>query len=269
MAQLQRKQPTAQSDHDTDAAQLRDAIRGKLTYELGKNADTASDYDWYQATALAVRDRIVDTWLNTRDETKRQKKKRVYYLSIEFLIGRMLFDTLTNLRLVNATRSALADLGSRSRHFAAGGTRCGTRQWRVGPARGLLHGQHVGTRHSGLRLRHPLRVRAVRAAPGRRSAAGTARGLARARQSVGIRARQFRLHDRLRRHGRIYRRRRRHGARGLVSGRGSDGRALRYAGRGLARPSRQCAAVVVGARCRSDSTGRAPSRRLCRRDACP
>jgi starch phosphorylase len=111
MAQLQRKQPTAQSDHDTDAAQLRDAIRGKLTYELGKNADTASDYDWYQATALAVRDRIVDTWLNTRDETKRQKKKRVYYLSIEFLIGRMLFDTLTNLRLVNATRSALADLG--------------------------------------------------------------------------------------------------------------------------------------------------------------
>ena len=38
MTQLQRKQPTAQSDHDTDAAQLRDAIRGKLTYELGKIA---------------------------------------------------------------------------------------------------------------------------------------------------------------------------------------------------------------------------------------
>ena len=77
MAQLQRKQPTAQSDHDTDAAQLRDAIRGKLTYELGKNADTASDYDWYQATALAVRDRIVDRWLQhaRRDQTAEEEAR--------------------------------------------------------------------------------------------------------------------------------------------------------------------------------------------------
>src|SRR6185437_9023544 len=111
MAQLKRKHPTAQSNRDADEAQLRDAIRAKLTCELGKITDTASDYDWYQATALAVRDRIVSIWLETRAETKRQKKKRVYYLSIEFLIGRLLFDTLTNLRLVEPTRRALAHLG--------------------------------------------------------------------------------------------------------------------------------------------------------------
>ena len=111
MAQLKRKHSTAQSHRDADEAQLRDAIRAKLTCELGKITDTASDYDWYQATALAVRDRIVNIWLETRAETKRQKKKRVYYLSIEFLIGRLLFDTLTNLRLVEPTRRALAHLG--------------------------------------------------------------------------------------------------------------------------------------------------------------
>ncbi len=60
---------------------------------------------------LAVRDRIVDVWMDVRKQTKRQKKKRVYYLSIEFLIGRLLLDTLSNLRLVEPARHALAAMG--------------------------------------------------------------------------------------------------------------------------------------------------------------
>jgi starch phosphorylase len=113
MQQLKRKQPPLAilPDRDNDEAQLRDAILSKLTYELGKNRDTATDHDWYQATALVVRDRIVDIWMDTRAETKRQHKKRVYYLSIEFLIGRLLFDTLTNLRLVEPVTRALAGMG--------------------------------------------------------------------------------------------------------------------------------------------------------------
>ncbi len=95
----------------SEAAKLRDAIQTKLTYVLGKAAATAADYDWYQATVLAVRDRVVDIWMRSREETKNKKKKRVYYLSIEFLIGRLLLDTLTNLRLAEPARLALESLG--------------------------------------------------------------------------------------------------------------------------------------------------------------
>jgi glycogen phosphorylase len=98
-------------DPASEAAKLRDAILTKLTYRLAKTVDNASDYDWYQATVLAVRDRVVDIWMESRSETKRQKKKRVYYLSIEFLIGRLLLDTLNNLRLVEPARLALASMG--------------------------------------------------------------------------------------------------------------------------------------------------------------
>ena len=100
-----------QSGLNADETALRDAIAAKLTYVVGKDADIATDHDWYCATALAVRDRIVDIWQATRRETQQRKKKRVHYLSIEFLIGRLLFDTLTNLRLVEPVRHALADMG--------------------------------------------------------------------------------------------------------------------------------------------------------------
>jgi starch phosphorylase len=96
---------------DADETALREAIAAKLTYVVGKRTETATPHDWYCATALAVRDRIVDIWGASKRETKRQHKKRVYYLSIEFLIGRLLLDTLTNLRLVDPVKRALASLG--------------------------------------------------------------------------------------------------------------------------------------------------------------
>ena len=111
MPQLKAKPLRSAQDHLTDEAGLREAIEAKLTYVVGKRRDAASDHDWYQATVLAIRDRIVDIWMQSRAETKRQHKKRVYYLSIEFLIGRLLFDTLSNLRLVEPARRALAGFG--------------------------------------------------------------------------------------------------------------------------------------------------------------
>ena len=97
---------------DSEEAELREAIQAKLAHALGKTRESATDADWYQAVALAVRDRVINTFLHARAETKRAKKKRVYYLSIEFLIGRLLFDTLTNLRLVEPARAALKSLGA-------------------------------------------------------------------------------------------------------------------------------------------------------------
>ncbi len=90
---------------------FRDAILDKLTYAVGREAGSARDHDWFVATALAVRDRIVDRWTASTRETDSGQRKRVYYLSLEFLIGRLLSDTLGNLGLTEIAREALAELG--------------------------------------------------------------------------------------------------------------------------------------------------------------
>ena len=51
------------------------------------------------ATALAVRDRVVDRWMDSTRKTYREGRKRVYYLSLEFLIGRLMRDAMCNLGL--------------------------------------------------------------------------------------------------------------------------------------------------------------------------
>ncbi len=95
----------------TDAKEWSAAILAKLYYGVGKNTVTASDRDWFVALALALRERVVERWIATTSSIYATGKKRVYYLSLEFLIGRLLFDTLTNLGLTEITRAALADLG--------------------------------------------------------------------------------------------------------------------------------------------------------------
>ena len=59
---------------DNDEAQLRETIQAKLAYALGKTRESATDADWYQALALSVRDRVINTFMQTRADTKRQKK---------------------------------------------------------------------------------------------------------------------------------------------------------------------------------------------------
>jgi len=91
-------------------AALRSSILDKLTYAVGKDAGHALPHDWYMATALAVRDRVVDHWMDSTRRTYRDGRKRVYYLSLEFLIGRQLRDVMTALGVADAARAALADL---------------------------------------------------------------------------------------------------------------------------------------------------------------
>jgi glycogen phosphorylase len=96
---------------DEDVAALRRAVIAKLTYAVGKDPVVATERDWFVATALAVRDRIVDRWMPATRVTYSQNRKRVYYLSLEFLIGRLLIDSLNNLQLLEPMRAALAELG--------------------------------------------------------------------------------------------------------------------------------------------------------------
>ncbi len=74
----------------TRATQLRDLILRKLTYTLGKPPSEARDRDWYMATALAVRDHVVDNVLAQMRAPQDPGGKTVYYLSLEFLVGRLL-----------------------------------------------------------------------------------------------------------------------------------------------------------------------------------
>ncbi len=96
---------------DEGVVALRRALVAKLTYAVGKDPIVASNHDWFLATALTVRDRIVDRWFPTTRAIYNEKRKRVYYLSMEFLIGRLLGDSLNNLGLTETMRSALGELG--------------------------------------------------------------------------------------------------------------------------------------------------------------
>jgi glycogen phosphorylase len=102
--------PERQTAMDDEVASLQAAILEKLTYQVGKRRAIATERDWLVATVIAVRDRIVDRWLAGIDTAYQQGEKRVYYLSLEFLIGRLLFDNLNNLGMMDTIRIALAGL---------------------------------------------------------------------------------------------------------------------------------------------------------------
>ena len=94
-----------------EVAAIRTAILTKLTLSAAKDPTTASDRDWFIAAALTARDRIVHRWAESKKRMRVENRKRVYYLSLEFLIGRLLREVLNNLQLTEPFQAALGDLG--------------------------------------------------------------------------------------------------------------------------------------------------------------
>ena len=82
-------------------------------FALAKDEYSATARDNFNSLALAVRDRPIDRWLATQQSYYRQDCKRVYYLSLEFLIGRTLGNALLNLGLTGSAEAAVRKLGSR------------------------------------------------------------------------------------------------------------------------------------------------------------
>src|SRR5215472_9072331 len=97
--------------NDRDIEEFKAIVLSKLTLAVGKDAATATDRDWFVATALALRDRIIHRWLTVDRENHAKGRKRVYYMSLEFLIGRLLNDVVGNLRCADLVKTALGDLG--------------------------------------------------------------------------------------------------------------------------------------------------------------
>ncbi|WP_192384885.1 glycogen/starch/alpha-glucan phosphorylase [Mesorhizobium silamurunense] len=94
-----------------DPKTLAEEVLLSLKYRVGKDTTVATPYDWLTASIKVVRDRILDHWIQATKEAYDQQEKRVYYLSLEFLIGRLMRDAFSNLGLMENMREALASLG--------------------------------------------------------------------------------------------------------------------------------------------------------------
>ncbi|MEZ5852422.1 MAG: glycogen/starch/alpha-glucan phosphorylase [Hyphomicrobiaceae bacterium] len=90
---------------------MANAILAKLTYSVGKSSGNATPNDWLTAAILVVRDRVIDRWIRSAKLSKERGSKRVYYMSLEFLIGRLLRDALGNLGLTGDIAAALRQHG--------------------------------------------------------------------------------------------------------------------------------------------------------------
>ena len=90
---------------------LREDFDWHLRYTLAKDRAHATELDCYTALALSVRDRLVERWIVTQGEYSRKGVKRIAYLSLEFLMGRLLGNNVISLGLEDVCAKALADLG--------------------------------------------------------------------------------------------------------------------------------------------------------------
>ena len=90
---------------------LKEDFAWHLRYSLAKGDTRATERDEYTAFAMAVRDRLVERWISTQEEYARQNTKRVYYMSLEFLIGRLLGNNVINLKADQLCREALKEYG--------------------------------------------------------------------------------------------------------------------------------------------------------------
>ena len=84
-----------------------------LALTLGTTPEAATTLQWRMALTHAVRDRVTEAWMEAQRAAREAGAKRVHYLSMEFLIGRLLEDAVTNMRLTQAAEAGCAELGLR------------------------------------------------------------------------------------------------------------------------------------------------------------
>jgi glycogen phosphorylase len=96
-----------------DESTLRQDTVKKLLYEVGKDIDNATLHDLYSAVAIALRERLLARWHETQRRIRQRRPRKVYYLSLEFLMGRTLLNAAVNLDLDASARKLLQEIGVR------------------------------------------------------------------------------------------------------------------------------------------------------------
>ncbi len=104
--------PSLQYDFEgLDAPSIKRSLANRMIYTVGKDSYTATQRDWLHAVVYMVRDRLTERWMETMRNHFTSDSKRVYYLSLEFLIGRSLTNSLLNLGFYEEAQATLKELG--------------------------------------------------------------------------------------------------------------------------------------------------------------
>ncbi len=94
-----------------DASAIKQSLANRLTFTVGKDPLTATDRDWFNALSYTVRDRLIERWMETMRSYYQEDSKRVYYFSLEFLIGRVLINSLNNVGFYDECVKSLEEFG--------------------------------------------------------------------------------------------------------------------------------------------------------------
>ncbi|BCB27921.1 alpha-1,4 glucan phosphorylase [Sulfurimicrobium lacus] len=90
---------------------VKQSLTNHLIFSIGKDPITATDRDWFFTLANVVRDRLIEGWMETMRRYYENDAKRVYYLSMEFLIGRSLMNSVLNIGFIDEVKQACIDAG--------------------------------------------------------------------------------------------------------------------------------------------------------------
>ena len=93
-----------------DGQSIKRDFTGHVVRTLGRDQYTATAHDMYLALAQTVRDRVIEKWIRTQQTHHNRQVKRVYYMSMEWLVGRSLGNNVINLGMEEAVRQAMIDL---------------------------------------------------------------------------------------------------------------------------------------------------------------
>ena len=94
-----------------DGESVRKSLYQRLVYSIGKDPITATERDWFYSAAAVLREGMIERWMETMRSYYVEDRKRVYYLSLEFLMGRSLMNGMHNLCCEKEFSSALAAMG--------------------------------------------------------------------------------------------------------------------------------------------------------------
>ena len=103
------KSSTVRGGMDVDS--FREDIKQHLRYTLAKDKYSSTEWDNYRSVVLSVMDRLHDRWIETQQGYYKNDEKRVYYLSMEYLIGRLLDNMLVNLGVQDVAAEAMEEAG--------------------------------------------------------------------------------------------------------------------------------------------------------------
>src|SRR5579871_6364860 len=103
--------PKFTSFFEKSVASMKESILHQLKFSLAHEVESATKRDWWLATSKAVQERLIERMLATQAVHNHQDVRRVYYLSLEFLMGRLFSNSLYNCGIFQETAQALQELG--------------------------------------------------------------------------------------------------------------------------------------------------------------